>query len=444
MAIDSLRSKVERSPLLKRFVNGCGWLLGGGSAATILTALSTFAIAGYLGVELYGVIALISSTVLLVSGVLTLRTTEVVVKFLIDFLEENEQEKASELIKLGFVIDFLVALLAVLVLYFGSELILSLVFDSTTYLRWFQLYSLTPLFCFCYASSVAVLRVANKFVVIASIDVFNAMLLLVGSVILIFIGAEWSQFIILMVVVALIRGLLLVWSVFYGLYKLNLSINFSVNLQYVLTDLKDIVRLMLTTTLVFIIKTIHTQVDTVIVGSILGPASSGAYKLARNIVQMLAFPTNTLFQVSFPEFVRLLKNGEMALFQKVIQNLIIGTCILCSVYLLGVWFVAPYVLPFFIGDSYVAGIQLLPVLVIGLSLVLISQYWHAALVAINCAGQVVLSMSISLIVQITTLLLLLPVYGLKISAIAYVLYCLIRAILLYSRFSKYVTYSIKV
>ena len=441
--IERIKSQFSDSPILQRFVTGFSWLLGGGAISTLLMALSTFAIAEYLGVKTYGVIALITSTVLLTTGLLTLRTTEAITKFLIDYIEHKQREKAGSLIALGVFIDFFVALVATMVLFFASSFIVPFLFDSNEYLKWFQLFSVVPLLSFCYASSVAVLRVANKFFIISVTEIINAVLIFSGNLYLIFAKADWTEILTWMVTVAAIRGAILLWSIFYALKALNINNYFKLNLKNINSEFKEVFHLMLTSTLTFTIKTIHTQADTVIVGSILGPASSGAYKLARNIVQLLAFPTNALFQVSFPEFVRLLAKKNVLLFKKVLRNLILGTCGLAVTYCLGMWFVAPLVFPYFIGDSYSSGLNLLPILVVGLSLVLISQYWQAALVAINSAGQVAASMGVALLIQISILLLFVPLFGIQAAALAYVAYCGTRAALLYNRFNKYVTRSFK-
>jgi O-antigen/teichoic acid export membrane protein len=274
--------------------------------------------------------------------------------------------------------------------------------------------------------------------VISGIEVAQNTMKCLGTLSLIFISASWQQILIWTAFVTLLRGAILIWSVFYGLRHLVIKMNISNGFSQIRDEFKAVVRLMFTTSGVFIIKTLHTQSDTVLVGMVLGPASSGAYKLARNIVQLLAFPTNALFQVSFPEFTRLLKTGESVRFHTVMTNLLWATFGLCVVYCLGMWFIAPYILPLIIGDSYQRGIDLLPILVIGLSLVLLSQYWHAALVAVNKAGQVVFSMAAALIIQVTVILVLLESYGIKVAAVAYVCYCLTRAILLYCKFKRHV------
>jgi|GEM_PF-3740019 len=442
MRINNVNSLLNRSPILKRFIVGSSWLLGGGGITAVLNALSTFSLAAYLGVEQYGTLALILSTVALITGLMTLRTTEALTKFLIDFLQDKQKDKATAIVKLSFTIDFIVAFTASVTLYFSSKLIVLSFFETVELLQWFQLYSLTPLFVFCYATSTAILRVGDNFSVISGIEVAQTSIKCIGVLGLIFISASWQQILIWLVLATLLRGIALIWSVFYGLKKLNLTFSPFNGFSHIKKELKEVVWLMFTTSGVFVVKTAHTQADTVLVGMILGPASSGAYKLARSIIQLLAFPTNALFQVSFPEFTRLLKVKDSARFHNVMSNLMWATFGLCALYCLGTWFIAPYLLPLIIGDSYQQGIELLPILVVGSSLVLLSQYWHASLVAVNKAGQVAISMFLALIIQVSIIVLLLESYGIKIAAIAYVSYCLIRAMLLYNRFTKYVKNSL--
>ena len=74
----------------------------------------------------------------------------------------------------------------------------------------------------------------------------------------------------------------------------------------------------------------------------------------------------------------------------------------------------------------------------GLSITMLSQYWHSALVAVNNAGQVAISMLIALIGQISMLVVVAPYFGIKAAAVAFVFYSLIRALLLFSKFKKFV------
>ena len=168
----------------------------------------------------------------------------------------------------------------------------------------------------------------------------------------------------------------------------------------------------------------------------LGPSASGTYKFARNIIQYLGFPTNALFQVSLTEFVRLFAKKNFKLFRRVLNNLIRSTFLLTIFYCLFMWLLGPIIFLSLVGDSFYKSIDLLPIMVIGLSLTLISQYWQAALVANNNAGQVAASMAFALFSQIAILLLFLPIFGIQVAAFAFVFYSFVRAAWLYLSFNR--------
>lgn len=438
MSLSKIKAICLNSPLVSRFIKGGLWLVGGGTLASILNAISTFAVAGYLGVKDYGSIALISSTVLLVSGVLTLRTTESVTKYLLENILSKEIAKANDIVALGIKVDFVVASFSSIVLLIFASIIVEYFFESNEYLLYFQIYALTPIFTFCYASSIAINRVAEKFSYISIVEVLKSILLILGNVYLIFIQAPWNYFLMWMVVVSMLRGSILFFYLYKSIKLLGLSLNIFSKLSLTRGELKSVFQLMLTSSAAFVVKTAHTQADTVLIGALLGPSSSGAYKLARNIIQILAMPTNAIFQLSFPEFVKILKEKQVEKFSKLINNLILATIGLCFVYIIGIWLLAPIVIPYVLGESYSDTIQLLPYLVVGLSVVMVSQYWHATLVAINRAGQVANSNLIALVLQLATLLLLLEELGIFAAVAAYLVYCSFRAVFLYSRYKKFV------
>ena len=428
--------KLNNSPLFKRFIYGFGWLLGGGVLSSFFMAISMLMIANYLGVKLYGVIALITSTVFLITGLCTFKTTEAVTKFLIDYLENNQLKKAGSLVAAGVFVDFLSAIAASSILIASSNQLVTLLFDSNEHINWLILFSITPILSFCYASSIAILRVADKFSFISAIDVFNAILTLLGNLYLILNKAEWTDILIWMIVVSGIRGIILLWSILHALEKLGIKEHFKLRLNGFSSEHEGVTNLMLNSTISSVLKSTHNQVDIVILGIMLGPSASGAYKFARNIIQYLGFPTNALFQVSLTEFVRLFAKKNFKLFRRVLNNLIRSTFLLTIFYCLFMWLLGPIVFLFLVGDSFYKSIDLLPIMVIGLSLTLISQYWQAALVANNNAGQVAASMAFALFSQIAILLLFLPIFGIQVAAFAFVLYSFVRAAWLYLSFNK--------
>jgi O-antigen/teichoic acid export membrane protein len=429
-----LNGKLQSNPMVGRFVRGGAWLLGGGAIATILNGLTGILLARHLGVEFYGIIALISSTVLLIAGLVSLRTTESVTKFLIEFIEVGDFVKSRAIVQLSLLIDFLSAVLCVCLLYFLSAWLVPMLFGDQENLKWFQLYSVVPFLVFCYPTSLAVLRASDKFSLISLTEVIYALVSFVGTVTLVYLKLGWQEFIILHVSAYAVRGVVLIFFIHKGLRTINLSIMVKVTPAALVGELRDVLRLMGTTSLTFILKTTHTHIDTFLVGMLAGPAGSGTYKFAKNIIQILAFPTNALFQLSYPEFVRLLNDREKAKFKKVVRVLFLGTLGLALVYCIATWLLAPLLIPLLVGEEYNGSVSLFPILVVGLSLTLISQYWHAALVAVNRAGQVVYSMFYALLAQIFILLTLLPIYGLEMAAASFVIYSAVRAVFLFYRF----------
>jgi O-antigen/teichoic acid export membrane protein len=282
------------------------------------------------------------------------------------------------------------------------------------------------------------MRANNRFAMITSVEVLYGLALLLGHLYLVSTDATWEAFLYWNIVASAIRGSLLLTYFLFCFAKLNLRFIVSSQTIAYVKDFASGMKLMFTSTATFVVKTTHMQLDTILLGHLFGPAASGAYKLARSFTQLLAFPTNALFQVSFPEFVQLLYKKQADKFKRVVKKLILVTLAVSLVYWLGSVFIVPLLIPLLLGDSYGVTAELLPILVFGLSITMLSQYWHSALVAVNNAGQVAISMLIALVGQISMLLIVAPILGIKAAAVAFVFYSLIRALLLFSKFKKFV------
>jgi len=433
--VKSFRGRMNDSPLLRTFVIGSSWLMSGGAASAVLTAISTFSLAAYLGIEDYGTLMLIVSTVLLSAGILSIKTTEAVTKFLGEVQGDANQSKG--VVEFCLIIELCSALANIGVLLLLADSISLWLFSSTDYAQWLMLCAVTILFGSCNATCIGVLRVANEFKLIGAIEVINAGLLLAGTVLLIALEYGWQEFIWWQVIVAFCRGLVLLHFLRVGCGKLRIKC-FSAGRGEISRSRREILTLMLSSSLINVLKTAHNQVDTVLVGAFLGPAASGGYKLARNIVQMLAFPTNAMFQVSFTEITKLLHKERYGTYIKMMRNLIAVTSVLIIVYCIGMMFLAPYILPMIIGNSYGSTLEVLPVIVFGLSFTLVSQYWHASLVAVNRAGQVAISMLIALLFQVFIIVVLAPEIGVMAAVLGFIVYSFIRALVIYSKYRSIV------
>ena len=424
--------------VLGRIGAAFGWLAGGGALSTVLMAISTFAVAGQVGAEAFGTIAIISSIVYFTAGILSLRTTESITKFLTDAIALHQQKKAKCLITIGLLIDFLSAVLTCGLLYGFSEQLATQFLSHESDARWLELFLVIPLLTFGYPTTLAVLRVANKFSLIAIIDISVSFLTLSGTLFLIYYNAEWPYFLLITVLVAGVKGIMTLCFLSRECARLNITPGLYGNVIELIAELKEPFRLMFTTTAVNILKTAHNNLDILLVGNMLGAESSGAYKLARSFIQILSFPTNALFQISFPDFAESIVKGLIAKFKETLRLLLNATIGLTILYCALVWFLMPLIFSLLVGPEYEQGAHIMPVMIVGLSAMLVSQYWHAGLVATNAAEQVALSMAVALVLELAVFLVCIPTFGILGAALGYVTYCAIRGLFLYNRFDIYV------
>lgn len=402
--------------------------------STVFSMLSTLLVAGYLGTENFGKLVLVISTSLLISGVLNIKTTEFSTKFLIEEINKKAYESARNIISISLLCDLFSALIAGLFIYLLADTISYFFLSDDSFSSWFELFSLTPLFVFCYASNVAILRAANKFKMLASIEVIYTFVLLSFNGFLILTNAGWQAFLWANFFAILFRGVLLLVSISVVMKQMNLSLSKNLGSLFESIKHRGKIKLLASSSVTNWLKTATLQLDIVIIGAALGTSETGTYKLAKSIVQLLAFPTNILFQLAFPEFVSLIAQKKFTTFDIIIKKLILVTFGLSIIYCIGAFFIAPYILLPLLGEEYRAVFDLLPILVIGICLLLLSQYWHAVLVALNQGFKVVNAMLVGILLQLTMFYVFLGQYGLYAAAFSYLAYCFVRFIILFLSF----------
>ena len=153
--------------LTKNLFRNASWLFSGGVATSILAATEPVLIARFLGVEQFGLFSLIIAYVGIVNGLVDLKSSEAVVRYVGQYKELGEKNKVLSFIKFFYALDFLVGVAAL-----GTCLLLAgvandLFIHSEDAFKFTLIYSSSVLVSSINKNSEAVLRVFEKFKTIA-------------------------------------------------------------------------------------------------------------------------------------------------------------------------------------------------------------------------------------------------------------------------------------
>jgi O-antigen/teichoic acid export membrane protein len=155
-------SRVSASFAARIFKNS-GWGMAGNVIAVLTGLLQVGLVGRTLGVEQYGVFAVITVFPSMVQQFAGFRTAEMVTRYSTIALQEGQRAEAGHIAQLGWAIDVLIGLLTVLVVCFGGGLYLQATLGSTRDLTLLYLYSLVTLISAPVSTSQAILRVLDRF-----------------------------------------------------------------------------------------------------------------------------------------------------------------------------------------------------------------------------------------------------------------------------------------
>ena len=174
--------------LQRRLVKNVAWLFSGGVGSSVFASIEPILLARFLGVEQFGLLSLVIAYVGLINNMLSFKLHEAVVKYVGHYWELGEKSKSLSYIKffylLGFLAGFLAFLGCILLAGVGNDFFIR----SEEAFKFILVYSLTILFSNLNKNSEAILRVFDRFKIVALVDTSNSGVRLVLVSIALFAG----------------------------------------------------------------------------------------------------------------------------------------------------------------------------------------------------------------------------------------------------------------
>ncbi|MCA9997875.1 MAG: oligosaccharide flippase family protein [Anaerolineales bacterium] len=416
----------QQSSLWQRVARGAGWLLGGSVLATGLTAVRALILANLLGATQYGILGLIVAAGALFTRLVEFRSGEAVVKYVNHFLAQGQTTQATAVTKATLFVDLAGSLGAYLLMVITAPLAATYLIHDPANAPLIRLYALTLLLAVPGGTAVALLRLSNQYSQLAKQDAGLALFQLVGSVAILWAGGGLYQLILFLVVAAAVQSGLHFWLWRQATHALRLSPWQNAPLYLLREHRREIGRFLLATNFTGTLKGVQTNLDTLLIGFWLGPTITGYYRLARNAAPLFAFPVNPLYQVAYPEFVRLWPQPQQLrrfFWQMVLLSAGFGVVAGTAVSL-----VAPWLIRTFLDPSYLAALPVFNLLLIGITIILASQYLHALLLAGGRAAPTALGYAIGVVAQVAVLAFTLPTVGLIGAGYAFIVFAATRAL----------------
>lgn len=288
----------------RAIVRNAAWL-GSGSVASALLGLLALSCAGRgMSPEMFGALVVIQSYTKAVSDFVKFQTWQFVVQFGAPAFEGQDIQRLRDVISLSLGLDIASGIIAVL----GGMLLLPLLshalgLDAHSF--WLALLYCTLIPFMTSSTPTGILRVFDRFDLIAAQQAVKPLLQASGSVLSYACDFGFAGFVITWYVASLTGGILFWWFAARELKRKNILHAFRPKLFKAARQITGAWNFVWTTNFAHTIWAACNSCTTVLIGVIIGPSAAGLFKIAMTVFSATGAPAAMLEKSFYPEVMRL-------------------------------------------------------------------------------------------------------------------------------------------
>lgn len=342
--------KIKKNKFYKSLLKNSFWAFAGDMSASILNLVVTIFLIKLIGNNDYGILVLAQSYMQIVDVSLNVQCWKGVIQYGQKCLIQKNINKLNEYIKLGILLDLITAILGGLVSYFLANLIGNIFDWSNEMIIFSKIFSFT-IFSHLSGTSTAILRIFDKFYLVAIQKFLTSLIKLIVIMILFFYLGKVSLITATIVYcfTDIIGNILLViFALIIYLKKTKLSNILKSNIP---KDFKKFISFTLWSTLGDIVDIPVNYFDVFII-SLLGNELVSVFKVFKQCVAMVKKVTSAVQQAIMPQFSELSALGMKAKGYQIvlkIRNIILKVMIPITL-IIGI--LSPIWLELFYGKLY--------------------------------------------------------------------------------------------
>lgn len=301
-------TKIKSNEFWRKLFKNSFYAVIGEGGSSVINLLIVFLLIKLLGNDTYAILVLAQSYMSIVDLIINLQSWQSVIKFGEEMRVKNKTDKYLEYIKLGSVLDISTAILCGVVSFFLAPIVGSIFNWSNELILCCQIFTAEIYFHFS-GTPIAVLRLENKFNLVALQKIISAVFKLITLIVILCITPKLSlvSAVIIYVATDIVSHLILVvmfliivhknWGI-KKLLKSKLPENKKEFIKYTiwctLGDAVDIPVLYLD---VFVVSALKLELVTV-------------FKVFKQIISILSKLASPIYQAIFPQFSSLIAKGE--------------------------------------------------------------------------------------------------------------------------------------
>jgi O-antigen/teichoic acid export membrane protein len=294
----------SKQGLFWRVVKNSGMVLSGKGVAT-LSGLAYLALAARgLGAADFGIIVLTHSLMILITQIMSFKSSEVLIKYGAGCIHEKEFEKFQRLIKLTLSLDLASGIVGALVAIATIQLLgsrLGLPDDAV---------SLASAYCVLIVLNITatpsgILRLFNRFDLIAYQMLVDPLTRLIGTAAAFYFGAPWQTYLLVWFLARFANSITLIAIAWLELRRQDLLRIIDRDFRNLAAAHPGIWTFSWSSNLHGTVNLVGTQMATLLVAAVLGPAGAALFKIAQEIASVIGNASQFINNALYPELVKL-------------------------------------------------------------------------------------------------------------------------------------------
>ncbi|MBL8099247.1 MAG: oligosaccharide flippase family protein [Anaerolineales bacterium] len=361
----SIFSKFTNDPLFTKIIRSSGSLLSNNTIALGLSVIQGIMATRLLGPAGFGLIGVVMAFASTVNSIFSFRMSELVVRYGGEYLNKDEKQNASALIKLASLTEAFVSLIAFLIVIVTATLAEDYLAKTSDVAWMFTVYAIGLLANFNTETSTGILQITDKIKLQGTINLIQAIFTTIIIAGAFFYNGNITIVLIAYLVGKSIMGLGLFITAQIQLIK-KLGGNYFQTPISNLKNIKEIIRFAFSSNISATIIKVFRESEMIWVGLFLDTTAVGYYRVAYTITHFLAIPADPLIATTFPEINRLaVENawGKLKSFLRKVTAFSFAYNILLGIALI---VFGKFIISIYSGDEYINAYPALVALTIGL------------------------------------------------------------------------------
>lgn len=406
----------------KEFMKNVSWLFVAKSTPSAANFLEVIILARVLGLELFGLLTLVVAYVRIVNSLLDFRVWESVVKYVGEFIEKNEVDRALSMIKFSYIVDAATGLIAFLVSILLAHIANDIFIKSPDGFELVFIFSFSLIIATVNSTSGALFRVFDRFKTIAFLKLLSSIFKLGSVLLVLYLGYGIKGVLFAYVAASFFDFLLSQIAVHKMLKERGLDSWLWARVGLLSDRMREIAWFLVNTSFNATLMIANEgKIAVLLLGYFFGGSAAGLYRVARSVIKVVGRITDPLHEAIFPKLVsfstlnlherlvEMIKFSVKSLLKFIVPVLIV--VLLFTEQLIGLIF----------GGQYLASANTMRILAVAV-LFTGSTFWLTPLLlAIGRPGLRTMISTFKILTYVAFLLVLVPRYSYLGAGIAYLI-----------------------